>query len=457
MRRWCPKRPGTIVFRTTQPLPAYGGLTVAPAFPKGVVDPPSANTRLSWWLQDWGAALAGILSLAGVGWFYFRSWLTVGRGPRAGPVVPLFAPPNSLSAAAVRYIARMRMDNRAFTAAIVELGVRKQLRITKEGDGWFSKGTTTLDRTAHDANLPAPEQAMIDGLFAGGDTLELKQANHTTLQGARSALESGLETAYCGPLFQKHGDVAGLGLLVVIAAVVFASLIAIATRAPVASGAEIAIPLLAATSMIGAWWLRGVARRSKGAGRWTAWIGVVVLIGFGLLFAFAAVVNALNAGKFAVLLPLLALPVALTAFRWMYAPTVEGRRVMDQIAGFKHYLGITEENRLEVLHPPEKTPELFETIPALCDRARRREPLGQPLRRGARSGRGGGRHGGDDGLVRRQRQYVGRPGRLREQRRLVARQHGIVGRDIAKQQQRIGRRRIVGRRRRGWRRVGVVS
>ena len=351
---------GTIVFRTTAPLPAYAGLTVAPAFPKGVVDAPSANTRLSWWLQDWGAAAAGILSLIGVGWFYVRAWLTVGRGPRAGPVVPLFAPPNGLSAAAVRYIARMRMDNRAFTAAIVELGVRKQLRITKEGDGWFSKGTTTLQRTAHDANLPAAEQAMIASLFAGGDTLELEQANHSTLQSARSALEGDFEAAYCGPLFQKHGDVAGLGLLVVLAAVIFASLIAVATRASAASGVELSIPLFAAGSMIAAWWLRRVAQRSTGAGMWFAWIGVVVLIGLGLMFAFAAVTNALAAGKFAVLLPLLVAPFALTAFRWMYAPTVEGRRVMDQIAGFKHYLGITEENRLEVLHPPEKTPELFE-------------------------------------------------------------------------------------------------
>ncbi|MDB5680096.1 DUF2207 domain-containing protein [Sphingomonas bacterium] len=352
--------PGTIVFRTTAPLPAYGGLTVAPAFPKGVVDAPSASTKLSWWLQDWGAAFAGILSLFGVGWFYFRSWLTVGRGPRAGPVVPLFAPPNGLSAAAVRYISRMGMDNRAFTAAIVELGVRKQVRITKEGDGWFSKGTTTLDRTAHDANLPAPEQAMIDSLFGGGDTLELKQANHSTLQAARSALESDLEAAYCGPLFQKHGDVAGLGLLALLVAVVFASLIAIATRGSAASSVELSIPLLAAGSMILAWWLRRVAQRSKGAGMWFAWIGVVILIGLSLMFAFAAVTNALAAGKFAVLLPLLVLPVALTAFRWMYAPTVEGRQVMDRIAGFKQYLGITEENRLEVLHPPEKTPELFE-------------------------------------------------------------------------------------------------
>ena len=59
-------------------------------------------------------------------------------------------------------------------------------------------------------------------------------------------------------------------------------------------------------------------------------------------------------------LPLLALPVVLTAFRWMAAPTREGRAVLDRIAGFRHYLSVAEEERLETLHPPEKTPELFE-------------------------------------------------------------------------------------------------
>jgi uncharacterized membrane protein len=44
----------------------------------------------------------------------------------------------------------------------------------------------------------------------------------------------------------------------------------------------------------------------------------------------------------------------------MSAPTREGREVMDRIAGFEQYLSITEEERLETLHPPEKTPDLFE-------------------------------------------------------------------------------------------------
>jgi uncharacterized membrane protein len=44
----------------------------------------------------------------------------------------------------------------------------------------------------------------------------------------------------------------------------------------------------------------------------------------------------------------------------MKAHTVHGRKVVDQIEGFRQYLGVAEEARLEALNPPNKTPELFE-------------------------------------------------------------------------------------------------
>jgi uncharacterized membrane protein len=50
----------------------------------------------------------------------------------------------------------------------------------------------------------------------------------------------------------------------------------------------------------------------------------------------------------------------ISSFWWIAAPTREGRRVLDQIAGFKQYLSITERERLDRMHPPEDTPELFE-------------------------------------------------------------------------------------------------
>jgi uncharacterized membrane protein len=59
-------------------------------------------------------------------------------------------------------------------------------------------------------------------------------------------------------------------------------------------------------------------------------------------------------------LPLILVPMASSAFNWMKSYTAEGRRVSDQIEGFRHYLGVAEEDRLNALNPPEKTPELFE-------------------------------------------------------------------------------------------------
>ena len=47
-------------------------------------------------------------------------------------------------------------------------------------------------------------------------------------------------------------------------------------------------------------------------------------------------------------------------FYLLRAPTEPGRKLMDQIEGFRMYLSTAEEDRLNVLHPPEKTPELFE-------------------------------------------------------------------------------------------------
>jgi uncharacterized membrane protein len=60
------------------------------------------------------------------------------------------------------------------------------------------------------------------------------------------------------------------------------------------------------------------------------------------------------------LTPVAAAPLVALAFYVLKAPTVQGRKVMDEIEGFKQYLGVAEEDRLNYLHPPEKTPELFE-------------------------------------------------------------------------------------------------
>lgn len=46
----------------------------------------------------------------------------------------------------------------------------------------------------------------------------------------------------------------------------------------------------------------------------------------------------------------------------MRAPTPSGRRIMDEIEGFKRYLGTAEQDRLEHMRSPRLTPEVFEAF-----------------------------------------------------------------------------------------------
>lgn len=352
-------RPGEIVLRTTTSLAPYEGFTVSVTWPKGVVTAPPPPSAAAQWLLDFGGLAAAIAALAGLTAFYFYAWKRAGRGPVAGTVVPLFEPPDGMSAAAIRYVRRMGYDNRVFAAAIVESGVRGKLRLEEGEGGWFSSAKTTIHQTADGDDMPGPERDMLARLFAGGTHIEMDKANHTIFRAAQTALESGLKEAYFGKLFLTNKGWAWIGLVLVLAAMMFVAGAMMAVDPDAGSG-ETLIPWLGLGLLLFAVGLGSQGGKS-GAGGWIAII-VAVLAGLAGLFALVGTLGiaAVGVGVLPMLAPLLALPLAISAFWWMAAPTREGRGVMDRIAGFERYLSITEEDRLEALHPPEKTPELFE-------------------------------------------------------------------------------------------------
>jgi hypothetical protein len=351
------EEPGRIVFRTTSPLGPYEGLTVAVAWPKGIVTLPGSSTRLGWWVADYGPLILGAAGLLGLLFYYFYAWRRAGRGPRAGTIVPLFSPPDGLSAAAMRFVSGMGFDNRAFAAAIVELGVRGRLRMVEGEKHFLSRAKTSLEMTSGGEDLPAPEEAMRSALFAGGGSIVMEQKNYATFGAARTALSKGLAADYEGKLFKRNLGWAFFGLALILVAVWLPAALIVATGNAAQSPA---MPILGLVLLVIAILLYRAGKPGSSA-RW-AWRGLGIFVGVAAaVLAFSTVTLALDTGRILpMLVPLLALPFAISAFWWMAAPTREGRAVMDRIAGFKRYLSITEEQRLETLHPPEKTPALFE-------------------------------------------------------------------------------------------------
>jgi len=49
-------------------------------------------------------------------------------------------------------------------------------------------------------------------------------------------------------------------------------------------------------------------------------------------------------------------------FYLIQAPTVVGRKRMDEIEGLKMFMEVAEKHRLNMLNPPDKTPQLFEQL-----------------------------------------------------------------------------------------------
>jgi hypothetical protein len=183
--------PGEILFRTTAPLAAGEGLTIAAAWPKNVVQAPAPRSAMALWLQDNVPPAIGHFGLLGIIFYYFYAWKKVGRGPAPGPVVPLFSPPEGLSPAGMRYVSGTgNCDNRTFAAALIDLAVRGKLRLVEGDKGWFSDPKTTVEKKGGTDGLPAPEAALFATLFEGRDRVLMDDANHKIFSAAENALQT---------------------------------------------------------------------------------------------------------------------------------------------------------------------------------------------------------------------------------------------------------------------------
>jgi uncharacterized membrane protein YgcG len=353
--------PGEIDFRTTAPLAPEEGLTVAVAFPKGIVAPPPPPTAARLWLQDNGPPAAGALALLALFGYYFHAWRRAGRDPRRGTVVPIFVPPDGLSAAGMRYATKMGADNRAFAAALVELGVLGHLRLVETDGGLFHRDKTTIEKTDGTAPVQEPEAAMLAALFSCGDSVLMDQKNHGIFTAAKAALDERFKKRYEGTLFVRNLGWSFWGLVLTVAALVLPAAALILLTPDDFDRVAVMLAWAALLALAAAVLLSVRAGRAGSAASMAAKL-LAGLIGLAGLAAGALTIgNAFDSGRIVpILIPLLVLPVALTAFRWMAAPTREGRAVLDHIAGFRQYLSITERERLDTLHPPEETPELFE-------------------------------------------------------------------------------------------------
>jgi uncharacterized membrane protein YgcG len=352
-----------ILFKTTRVLYPGQGFSVVVAWPKGAVQEPSGLARAGFFLRDNLSSGIGLLGLLLILAYYFYVWNKVGRDPAPGTIIPLFAPPKDFSPAGVRFLMQEGFDQKAMAAAVVDMAVKGYLTIEEKDEGRLFQSRTYILRRkggSRDA-LPSDEALAAIRLFSQGDAIELQSENHTAINEALDTMKAFLRTKIEKLYFVTNRDRFIPGVVLT-----FSILGAIVLASPRMAEAGFSALWLTVWTVGCAFLAVMVYHRwltARGAGFGKV-LGALVLTLFALPFFIFEIVGI---GFFSLSLsPLAALSFAGMVFvnplfyYLLKAPTLAGRRLMDQIEGFKLYLSVAERERLNLLNPPEKTPELFE-------------------------------------------------------------------------------------------------
>jgi uncharacterized membrane protein YgcG len=352
---------GTYFFETTRPLGELEGLSIVLSWPKGLIAPPTTQQQLNYFFSDNRTALLSLLGLLILSLYYLLVWYAVGRDPARGVIMPLYEPPANLSPAATRFLVRMGFDNKTFAAAILDMAVRGFLTIKEQA------GSYTLYRTKADLRVLTPDEKQLASvLFDGRDQLWLHNENHTLIQAGIKTLKSWLKLAEEKVYFFTNKRFFVFG-------VIFSVIMVLAVAAQQSPLSLFGVAFLSFWLSI---WSFACAGLALGCG--SAWKAAFTAPSSGTLLAGKAIFLTLVslpffAGEVMGIIFLVKFSSIFIAFFFfasvalhiafhylLKAPTVAGRRLMDQVDGFKLFLGAVDGDRLNRIMPPDKTPQTFE-------------------------------------------------------------------------------------------------
>ena len=304
-----------------------------------------------------------VSSVLGVIAYYVFAWASVGRDPKPGTIVSVYSPPRDVSPAMLRYVWKETFDDRTVWSSLLSL-VSKGL-VTMESEGSVAVLRPIHGVTLGQATLPPEEQIFLEELLRThkkkGMTISMLDGR-TCLVVAKMA--DMLRRAAVGRWFEENREyvivgtvLSALGLC--IAAMprrmdeCFALVVSLALMAPgafylvflllrirdlyKAARMKFDVALVGRTALLGAFLVCCLA---------SILMGSVVLGG-----AFGWPVVAV-AGLFAVL--------NVSFLHLMKAPTAEGRKLLDEIEGFRVFLNSVERPTMDRSEAPNQQPGVYE-------------------------------------------------------------------------------------------------
>lgn len=333
-------------------------LSVVVSMPKGTVQEPDISRQMVFFFRDMTTYIPVIIGLTVFFLYYIIIWVRVGRDPEGKSIVPLYKPPAGCSPAFARLISTMGYDHTGFASALLNLASKGMIKILRHGDAY------AVEKTGTDTGISPDEQVLYGALF--GDEREQaspskwKMLDAVTIHRAYREHRRHLKSSVGKRFFLRNARYVIPGVII--------SLVVAALNAEIVDVEG------------------GYVKELIGLGIWTIFAGSVCrflsrknvlelkkpsrLIYLLLLFPvvlYSVAVSISHAfevfdiRQFMFLAPLFIILTAHVVFLFLLrAPTPLGRKVLDEIEGFRTYLNAAEGERLDRMTPPEKTPGLYQ-------------------------------------------------------------------------------------------------
>lgn len=335
-----------IQFSSTRKFYAGENLSIAAGWQKGIVFQPTAKDKFFDFLLDNQILLIALLGSLISFFIHLWNWKKVGVDPDEGTIIPLFKPMSGLSPSAMRYILKMKIDEKAFTAALVSLATKGFISIEKKKSLYY---INKLEKTVG-SEISVSEKSILDTLLNGKSIFKVSNTNYSELRRAITTFATAEKKIHQETYFKLNRKYLGLGIIfsiLTLAAMFFFNdySFSLGTLSAIA-------PILFFVFII----FRNTGTKNKN--------GAGVFIGFVLVMIFFSNLSSFGLSTFETVvfvITLIFLVVLNLLFAYlMKAPTLFGRKEMDKIEGFKMFLKTAEEARLDSINVPDKTPKLFE-------------------------------------------------------------------------------------------------
>ena len=294
-----------LTFTGQKSLSPREGMTIAVAWEKGFLNYPNAIDKLMFKLKKfslWIVGAGGVLLTFLVNLFF---WRKKGRDPKKGIIIPQFEAPKGYTPADCAYVDNYyKYTHRAFVSTLVGLAVKKRMTIEDDQEKknlFVNRQKYIFERLKGPGKkLEKLELDFLDDIFGGKQRQEIVRKKYNkNMSKAKTALQLNLKGNHNGTNIIRNY------------ALTMKSLI---------------IPIISVA------------------------LGIFCYNRYG--------------GSFGIIILMVAILIALTYLfsRWFQRPTALGRKLMDDVAGLKQYLKLTEKDRLKIVNPPNFSFEHFEAM-----------------------------------------------------------------------------------------------